>query len=295
MFICVERQNTPTRTNGYALAAGYAFVIVDNRKVVGKFYRARGAVFLAESACDTADGTDLGDVLAAVGIGTCDIDFRLDGDTPYYLFRTDGDASSAACAFLIVDLGACRVLIYFDCRIFTRVGASSESHTARITRLVSACEHLRGFAVAVTLIGVFVAAAVAAYAMNDGDGADAFFLAHAEHAAYVFAPFAACGIALRQFGFAFEQGFGKRAATRIAAAAAVCARKVALYFVDTSVTVYCEFLSQKTESESNERAEYERNYYGEYECHEYFHCRLPLKKARNSKNRRTPLRVCLLL
>lgn len=266
-----KRQYAMARAHLDTLSAPYTFIVIDSGEIIGKLDRVRGAIALALAAGYTADGTDLRHFPARARIGTSDIDLCFDGYAPYYLARTSRDTRAATCTVLVVHLRTSRILIDGNCRIFTHIRTGAEPHTPRRARLVSASKDMARFAISVSLIGIFILTAIAAYTMHDGDRSRALFLAHPEHTGDVLLSLGARGIALAYLCFALKESFGKRTAPRIAATAAIRARKMTFYLVDTRVSVYGEFFAEKAQAERNKRSECESNENGQYKCHEYFH------------------------
>jgi hypothetical protein len=211
-----------------------------------------------------------------VSVGTRNVHFGVFGNSAYDFFGAHRNARAATRALLGIHNGKSQVFIHRNGVVLATFGAASEPHAPHLASLVSARYELCRLAIAVSLIGAFVAALVSAYAMHNRNRFFALFLAHTEYASYVGFVHRACGIALRRLGFALKESFGKRRATGISAPAAIRARKIALYLVYASVAVYGEFFAEKAQTKRKYRGKHAHREHGQDESHEKRHITLPL-------------------
>ena len=152
--------------------------------------------------------------------------------------------------------------------VFTSRNAAAQPHTPRLARFVAACKYFRGHTVAVALVIVLVFAGVSAVAMHDGDGFFGLLESEIEYSGDVFLALFGSRVTLSQSGFALNKRFGKGVASGISAAAAVGARKVPLYVVDTRVALHRHFSAEVSEEKRKDTCDAGDDYCGKHEFHE---------------------------
>lgn len=158
----------------YALSGAYlgavsaldALVVVDDGKVVYQLYRLRWAIPLALSAAYAALFARGHYFLATTQAGTGDVDYRVHGDSAYYMLGASRNTRSARGANAVVDF--CDGAVFTDGNrvVAACVRAAPQPHAAVLASLASAGQDFCGHAVAVALILVLVFAEVAAVAAH---------------------------------------------------------------------------------------------------------------------------------